>query len=228
MLQTFAAIVTALLVVGAARASPYWIDYEGASGQFPEEQGWQRITNGGGANRWFDADWFVIDSSSSPHITDYYAWHMYGGMDPGPGEEFIARWRIRIDDVLDDYDPGVSVSSDGGWTVAFVMGQDTIKSVYENNVTAAFEAGVAHTFEFRSSDMRAYALSIDGMPAIEGSFWFSLSGASRVMWGDVVNGDASLSRWNYYEFGVVPECGNLVSAGVVAALVSLIQRRTWK
>ncbi len=224
MLRTFTAIVTGLLVVGAARASPYWIDYEGASGQFPEEQGWQRITNGGGANRWFDDGWLVIDGTASTNITDYYAWHLDGHLDPGPGEEFVAIWRIRVDDLNGRHDPGLSIRSDAGWRVGFVMSLDTIESIYEDGISAPFEPGVDHIFALRSDDMRAYTLSIDGVPEIEGNFWFSLSGASQVQWGDMVNGASSLARWNYYQFGVVPESSTVVLGSTAAVVLVLVQR----
>ena len=54
--------------------------------------------------------------------------------------------------------------------------------------------------------MRAYDLYIDGNLAISGSFWFSLT-PSRVFWGDSIQGGASLTHWDYFRFGVVPEPG---------------------
>jgi hypothetical protein len=227
MLRTLTVVVTALLVVGAARASPYWIDYEPASGQFPEQQGWQRITSHGGDQRSFDDGWLVMDGMTSPNITDYYERYISGAMDPAPGEEFVVQWRIRIDELQWYHDPGVTVYSGGKWAVGFVMSLGAIESLYEPGVSASFEPGVDHLFELRSADMRNYALSIDGAPTIQGSFWLSLTD-SRVHWGDLVNGGASMASWAFFQFGVVPECDSFLLASAAGALLALLQRRTWR
>ncbi|MEW6251520.1 MAG: hypothetical protein AB1716_12805 [Planctomycetota bacterium] len=194
-----------LIAAATARSSPgdtYWVNYQASSGLFPEEAGWTRYTREGGDQRWFEDGWLVMDGTADPRIQDYNRFDR--SLDPAPGEEFIVQWRISVDQLSGYYDPAIGVFSDEQWGVGFVMSLGDIKSQFEQNVSASFAPGVAHTFELRSRDMRAYSLSIDGLPAISGSFWLSLS-RSHVAWGDGVYGAASLARWEFVRFGVVPE-----------------------
>jgi hypothetical protein len=227
MYRMFNAIVTMLLVVGAARASPYCIEYEPANGQFPEEEGWWRHTSYGGDQRWIEDGCLVIDGMPDPRTQDYYEMRRTGALDPGPGEEFVIQWRIRIDELQWYHDPEVDVFSDEKWAVGFLMSLGQIESEFEQGVSAPFEPGVFHTFAFRSADMRTYVLSIDGVPAIYGNFWLSLWD-SRVFWGDGVSGGGSLGRWDYFRFGVVPECDSFLSASSVGVLLALLRTRTWR
>jgi hypothetical protein len=208
MFRVLDMLLAMLLAAAAARASPYWIEYEPANGHFPEEEGWWRLTGYGGDQRSIEDGWLVMDGTADPRIYDYAL--MEGGpVDPGPGELFVAQWRIRVDEAGYYYDPGVGIFSDEKWAAGFVMSATAIYSVFEMEVSASFEPGVPHTFEFQSSDMRTYVLSIDGAPAINGSFWLSLTGPA-IAWGDIVDGGFSLARWDYFRFGVVPECNSCV------------------
>jgi hypothetical protein len=193
-----------LLAAAAARASPYWIEYEPANGLFPEESGWTRYYAYGGGERWIEDGAFVLDTRGSPGIYDYYVKHMYGTLDPAPGEIFDMQWRLRIEEPPGITDLDVGVFSDDKWGVGFHFDADAIRSVFEEGVEAWFTPGVFHDFDFISSDMRNYTLYIDGVAAIEGSFWLSLT-PSEVGWGDDVQGRTSLSRWDYFSFGVTPE-----------------------
>ena len=83
---------------------------------------------------------------------------------------------------------------------------------------APFEPGVFHEFELRTRDMRDYELYIDGNLAISGSFWLSLTW-SRAFWGDSIQGGASLARWDYFRFGVVPEPNSLLALLAIAPCV---------
>jgi hypothetical protein len=218
-------VLTVLLIVGAARASPYWVEYEPANGHFPEQEGWERITWCGGDQRWLEDGWLVMDGMADARIVDYY--EMRRLLDPGAGEQFVMRWRIRIDELQWYHDPGVGVFSDENWAVGFEMSLDRIESVFEDDVGAPFEPGVAHRFELRSPDMRSYVLSIDDVPAIHGALWDSLSN-SAVSWGDAVSGGAALARWDYFGFGVVPECNSFVLANAATWALVLVRRRTWR
>ncbi len=199
-----------LLLAASASADTYWISYNPSTGRYPEEEGWTRNIGGGGALRYFDNGALVIDSRASISIVDYYDMLMHGHLDPSqPGEQFVMRWRVRIDEVqgVDDDDAGVV--SDHNWKVFFGLGYDRIYSEFEPGVSAPFAPGVFHTFELRSSDMRGYTLDIDGQRAINGSFWHS-GEASRVGWGDGVEGYASMSHWESFDFGVVPEANSVL------------------
>ena len=214
----------ALLLVAAAtaRSGPggtFSVQYSAADGLYPEQCGWDRYTNEGGDQRWFENGWLVMDGMANTGIQDYYG--MQHSLGPVlPGEELFVRWRILVDTVQGYHDPWVAAFADDKWAVSFVMRDNAIESTFEQFVSAPFEAGMPHTFELRSSDIRHYVLSIDGLPALEGSFWHSLW-ASQVYWGDGVSGSASLARWNFLEFGVVPEASAVALLAAPAALLRL-------
>jgi hypothetical protein len=201
-------VVAALgVLVAQAGADEYWIAYEGDD--FPENEGWIRIWNPPLAERWIEDGALVIDSRASGATNEWYEWYPEW-VNPEPGELFIARWRLRVDEVSIGWrDPTIGLYGDDYWGVGFNLNEDTIESVFEDDMSAHFEPQEFHDFEFRSADMRAYELYIDGFLAIEGSFWLSLS-FSRVAWGDGVSGGASLTHWDYFRFGVVPEPGSLL------------------
>jgi len=211
-------LLTALgALVTIAGADQYWIAYEG--NDFPENEGWLRVSYGQ-PERWIEDGCLVIDSRGSVSWVEFYQLDMGGNLDPGPGELFVMEWRLRIEDT-NGADAGIAVFSDDKWGAAFHLDADTISSVFEPDTSAPFLPDVFHEYELRSSDMRSYELYIDDDLAIEGSFWFQLV-ESRVAWGDDVQGAASLSRWDYVRFGVVPEPRSLV---LVAALLTWLLRR---
>lgn len=196
-------------LVVPAGAEPYWIAYEG--NDFPENEGWERtfcdpngVVGQGGAIRTIEDGALVLDSRESTRIVDFYDWSR--PVDPGSDETFIMRWRLRVDDVPSTYpyDVSAGVFSDGYRVAAFALGESEVKSIFEPDLILSYEAGVYHTFEFRSSDMLSYTLLIDDTLTMTGDF-YSVFEASRVTWGDGVQGASSLSHWDFLEFGVVPE-----------------------
>ncbi len=209
MRRVLSLMLVALAAATAARASPYWIEYEPAGGNFPEKEGWTRFTRYGGAERSLEDGWLVLDGTASVGIVDYYTMPMAGALDPEPGELFIVQWRLSVQQLTGYHDPTLGIFSDDGWAVGWHLSESAIESAFEPDVSATFTPGVAHSFEFRSYDMRSYTLSIDGAIAISGSFWLSLD-TSDVRWGDGIFGGASLSRWDYFRFGVVPESGSSI------------------
>jgi hypothetical protein len=199
MIRMLSLLLVCVLAVSIASADEYWIAYEG--NDFPENEGWTRIWFDPQAERWIENGALAIDSRASTSTCEWYEWYPEV-VDPAPGEEFIMCWRLCVDD--GGFDVGVSVYSDEKWAAAFLLDEDTIVSVFEPDVSASFTPNVFHEFELRSVDMRTYELFIDDALAIEGTFWLSLI-QSRVLWGDKVQGAASLSRWDYVRFGVAPE-----------------------
>jgi hypothetical protein len=211
--------VLLLLPASAARASPYWIAYEG--NDFPENEGWLRFTGQGGAQRWIEDGALVIDSRADPFICDYYQRRHGGGLDPGPGETFVLQWKITVDEVkVGSSDATIALFSDDKWGVGLSISETQIWSAFEPGVSAPFTPYVAHEFELRSTDMRSYVLTIDGQPTIQGSFWLSLV-SSEVSWGDDVVGSSGLAHWDYFRYGVVPE----PQTGFLMAFISLFAAR---
>lgn len=201
-------LVTVLLAAGAARASPYWVAYEG--NDLPENEGWERVTGAGGGQRSIEDGWFVLDTRASISIVDWYEKRLNGALDPGPGETFVMQWRLLIDELQGNHDPTISVRSDENWIVGLAFSADRVVSFFEYPLGYTFEPGIPHTYELRSEDMRTYCLYVDDVPALEGSFKLKAEG-SRVAWGDGVQGSASLTKWDYVRFGTVPEPAPLIT-----------------
>jgi len=219
--------LTALgMLISTAGAAPYWIAWEG--NDFPENEGWTREygdENGhgqGGAVRSIEDGSLLLDGRRHPAIYDSYT--MSRAVDPGSGEMFIMRWRLRVDEVSVHEDPIAGVFSDESWAVAFQFSETSAISTFETNNGVDFEPGVFHRFELRSWDMRSYELRINDSVALTGDFVHVFT-ASEVAWGDGAVGSASLSVWDYVEFGVVPEPGGAISLGLAGAIVLTKGRR---
>lgn len=213
----FGAVAVLGVLVGTAGAEPYWITYEG--NDFPENEGWTRIVNGPQpADRSLADGIMTMDGLADRQIDDYY--RMERSLDPGPGEEFVMQWRLRVDEVIGSsltrHDPGICVSSDEDWQLLLVFGVDFIRS-FHDDVNIPFEAGAFHSFEVRSSDMHTYALWIDGAIVYTGSFWEPSYQQSRIEWGDAARGASSLADWDYFCFGVVaePRSGSLLALALI-------------
>ena len=212
------------LVAGSARAEPYWIAYEGDV--FPEEEGWWHIWEGA-AERSLEDGVLVIDSLHDIGIADFYTMHVAEAMDPDPGELFVMEWRLKVEKMIGGYpDICVVVYSDEQWAVALEFDESAVYSGFEYGVSAAFEPGAFHNFRLESADMRSYSLSMDGNIVLSGSFWQSATPA-EVSWGDGVQGSASLSHWDYFRFGVVPEPGCALLVFVLLPVI-LNYRECWR
>jgi hypothetical protein len=206
-------LMIVLLVAGCASvagADPYWIAWEGDD--FPENQGWTRVWGnwdgqyeGPGAIRTLEDGILTYDSLYDDGVYDFSKIYRPGQMDPGPGEVFVMEWRLKVDQVEGWFtDPGVVVSSDEAWVLGLDFGYDRVFSAFEDYLEIPFTPGVFHAYRVVSADMRAYDLFIDDELAHYGTFKH-LVGPSEVGWGDGVQGAASLHRWDYFRFGVVPE-----------------------
>ncbi len=209
-------------LTGAARAEQFWVAWEG--NDFPENEGWERVhygDDGPPAIRSLSNGVMTLDGLASTRIVDAY--RMYRPINPQAGEEFVIHWRLQIDEVGNQnypYDPGLSIYSDDGWDVLLVMGVDEVHSVLEQ-ADFGFEAGVFHDWTFRTKDMRSYTLSVDRSVVYTGVFTQSGPVEWRLSWGDIVAGSNSLSDWDYFRFGIVPEPTSCISLlallGFVAA-----------
>ncbi|MCA9245420.1 MAG: hypothetical protein KDA32_15810, partial [Phycisphaerales bacterium] len=65
------AFVVAALAASPAAAEPYRIAYEG--NDFPEDEGWHRVTTGGGAERTLEDGVLTLDGLASIETNDVYS-----------------------------------------------------------------------------------------------------------------------------------------------------------
>ena len=227
MIRIVGLTLAAALVAPAASAEQYWIAYEG--NDFPEEVGWERNWGDwegqyhGGAYRSLEGGVLTIDSLHDDGVFDFAFIEMPGQIDPEAGELFVMEWGLKIDEVVGYWDPVVALRSDGKWAVGLEFDESTVTSAFEDGVWAAFSPGVFHDYRLTSSDMLTYQLHVDGQLTLEGSFWLSAS-ESYVAWGDGVQGAASLTHWDYFRFGVVPQPQALSIVLVWAAVFGGRQR----
>ena len=197
---------------GIARAAPYWVAWEG--NDYPENEGWERGhfgDDGPQADRTLEDGIMTLDGLASIEIIDGYL--MERPLDPGPGEEFVAQWGLRVNQVgnpIFPYDPGFAMTSDDGWRVVMVIGLDEVHSILEQH-DVAFEPGGFYAWEFRSVNMRSYVLRLNGSVIHTGTFIETGVLESRIEWGDLVAGATSHSDWDYFRFGVVPEPSTNIS-----------------
>jgi hypothetical protein len=207
-----------LLAAAAAPAEPYWITWEGDD--YPENQGWQRITYGGGCDRWLEDGAMVLDGRASIYISDFY--RMNTSMGIGPDEFFLMEWRLRVDEVYGFADPGINMTA---LDQAFTTLVYTTSAIYSltDHVWLDIAPGVFHDYSLKSYDLVTYTLHIDGELAHTGQF-APAGWDSGVAWGDYGQGAASLSTWDYVRFGVVPEPASTL-LGLAALLVLLSSPR---
>ena len=212
MIRTIGLTLAIALVAPAASAEQYWIAYEGDV--WPEEQGWHHSYGDwegpyhGGAFRYLADGVLTIDSLHDEGVYDGYIMEMPGEIDPEPGELLVLEWRLKVDEVIGDWDPVVALRSDENWAVGLEFDEASVTSAFEDGVSVSFTPGVFHDYRLTSSDMLTYQLYLDSQLAFEGAFWLSAS-QSYVAWGDSVQGAASLTHWDYFRFGVVPEPASL-------------------
>lgn len=209
-----------LLLSPVVVADQYWIAYEG--NDYPENEGWFRVSADGGAQRSIEGGVLRLDGAESVAINDVYGLPQYP-FDPVSGEVFRAEWRCAIDQLVGIRDPGVAFFSDQAWAVAFSWSQDFIRSEFES-IDIPFAFTDFHTFSLTSSDMRSYQLIADGLILHQGQFVQVLS-RSRASWGDGVEGAASISRWDYVRFGVVPEPAAYMICVVLVSLCCTRRRQ---
>lgn len=215
MMRIFAVALGALAVVSPVAADEYWIAYEG--NDFPENVGWERIVRGGGADRWIEQGTLVIDSTASTGIVDAYKWS--GLADPEAGELFVAEWRVRLDRFIRSYDAVVTIArGNTPGHVSFELAEDhvLVRREWERIDVAPFEW---HSYRLESTDMQTYELFVDDVPRFYGAFESQSFLQSFLAFGDEVLGAASLSRWDYVRFGVVPEPATISMASVMCLIV---------
>ena len=207
----------ALLLAPPAAATPWWVAWEG--NDFPENEGWERTIYGEPAQRTLDNGVMTLDSLATAGGWDAYQLFLGGNLDPGPGELFIMRWRLRVEAIEGgNWDPTVYIMSDDAWIISFHYSMNRLWSTFEN-VLLSFAPGVFHSWELRSANMRQYELYLDGGLVRQGQFGQAVV-PSRLGWGDGGGLERSRSAWDYVHVGTLPEPGcvaALVIVGICAA-----------
>jgi len=192
----------------SARGEPVWIAWEGDD--WPEAVGytrswgnWQGLHQGG-ANRTLEDGVLTYDSLYDPGVWDSYYMEDAVSLNPQDDEVFVCQWRLKVDVVDGPDDPGIGIVSDDGWALGFAFAEDHIRSIFEDYLEIPFAPYAWHEYRIVSTDMRQYALWIDGQVARLGTFGAVFPG-SYVGWGEGTQGAASLHHWDYFRFGIVPE-----------------------
>ncbi len=202
-----------LLGAGTARASPWWVTWTGDA--YPETEGWTRYSSDPPAERWLEDGKLFIDSRAAPGIYEEYDQLRPAEMTLEPGQTFLLTWRVKVDEAIHS-DPAVAVMSDDYYLVHLSLAIDGIYCDTPPGGWAPFAPGQFHEFLFESSDMRAYTLYIDGLPALQGTFFEAFPATPGVGWGDMTS-SSSLAQWDWVECGIVPEPSACL--GALAALL---------
>ena len=206
--------VVACLAGATNVSTAYFVSYDGSD--FPENVGWRRHfgnENGplqGGAERTIEDGVLVLDGRRNDQIFDFYEIDRL--IDPGPGETFVAEWRCRVDetDTWPYPDPGVVIARDNPpGHIAFEIASNEVYIWAREEPGAPIEPGVYHVYRVESQNMVSFTLAIDGVPVYAGNFDSVSLLHSYVAFGDDVQGLRSLSRWDWFRFGTVPEPGSL-------------------
>lgn len=204
-------ILAAVLLVGTSSwaGAAYWVDYVASTGLYPEQAGWTRHYSDtyGGALRYFDNGSLVIDSRANQGIYDFAEIDRL--IDPGPGETFVAEWRVRVDAHQGQhFDQAIGFARDRYGTLEFGHYPDRVVSDREG-WSVAITPGEFHVYRIESTDMIHYRLWIDAAYARDGEWDLNSLNHSSVGWGDVGQFGAvtSMGQWCYVRFGAIPEPG---------------------
>ena len=223
-LTSLAWISTLCAFTASATAEQYWIAYEG--NDFPENEGWERHTYGGGAERWLEDGVLVIDTTADLDISEAY---IHSDMRwPGPGETFIAEWRLLVDESLGFHATDVIMSRPappGDLTITHSTDEVRILS---DGTTFDIAPGVFHSYRIESEDMDLYRLFVDGVSVYEGYFQSPSILDPFLAFGEAWHRSASLSRWDYVRFGIVPEPTSLTYSILAALVLRQARPREWK
>ena len=197
-------ILTVLAIAAPAARADWWYTYEASEGTFPEQQGWQRNTDAGGAQRWLEDGAFVLDASADPAIIECYSKGMESLPDPDDATHaFVYEWRLKVDSMTGAWDPTFFVTFQGYGEVLLGFKSDRIYSLYEHKYIAYFQPGLFHSFRLATTDMDFYALAVDGVVVYGGDVLTSPAWDSGEQFGDSNSGSAALSRFDYVRYGVV-------------------------
>jgi hypothetical protein len=195
--RLFLATGCILGLASAARGDLFWKTWEG--NHYPEQEFWQRYTRGGGAQRTLGDGLMTLDGMASGAIVDEYLWFQPVVLDPM--EYLRVDWRVRIDDEAGPLGDAGIVLDVGNQSVALTYTENAIYSEFEGWI-GTFAPGVFHTYSLTSRNLSGYDLRVDGQLVFTGCL-VALPDDSGLCWGDLCEGDASRSTWDYVRWGVL-------------------------
>ena len=198
------AVLIAMLLSGApALGTPYTVNYEGED--FPENEGWQRFTTGGGATRTLDSGVLRLEAMNpSPDGgSDQYLFDREEMLNADAGEMFYAEWRMRLLPGSDSSDVDVFIATDGAERAYNSTYSDTVYASSRDNQSFQLITTDFHTYRLESINMVDYSMFIDNALVWDGFFGTGTSLSSDVVFGDGGVFGASGSEWDYFRFGVV-------------------------
>jgi len=180
---------------------------------YPEDSGWERWTNDGGDQRWFEGGALVLDGMASIYKADMY--RQYLPSLPVVGEEVLTvAWRLRVDQINGFGDPGVEISIDGHGDVFLqYCSNNRILSAGECEWVADYTLGAFHEYALTTADLGTYVLWMDGVAVHSGPIGPAMPD-SYLAWGDAFQGSASRSTWDYMRL-TVTRPGDVNADGVV-------------
>jgi hypothetical protein len=222
-------VITTLILLtfaAGAAAEQFWIEYDASCGQFPEECGWTRTTHGGGAVRSLADGVLTLDSMASPLISDYYK--IERPITPGPGEMFVATWRMCVAQESGFWEWLAAVKADDGYLVMLAYKTDQMWSLDEQWYYP-IAPGAFHTYRLESADLDTYSLWIDECCVHTGVFGGPFEPIPHVDFGDLGYGSntLSLTQWSYWGFGIVPEPGAMALL-LACACLGFRWERSWR
>lgn len=214
-------------LASAASGFGQTVTFDGTS--FPEEQGdWIRRDTVYTADRWIDDGWFVqyaeiVDTEPPVGEDDLYE-HSLAAL---IGTEVYIEWLMVTDgpEAFGAIAPaGLVAYNDSGVAYHFVIAEDRLVFGRDSQIPFVyvdFDPG-PHLFRLELRGTDSYAFSLDGVEidsgVPEGPF---PTPDSAIVFGARAAIEASETRWDHIEFGVIPEpaTGLLVLAGAGLVII---------
>ncbi len=231
-----AAAVLCVLAATPARADPFYLRYDAASGLFPEQDGWTRYLHdpAGLEKRSVEGGGLTLDTRDSYSIFDLY-YVRSPALDLQPGEQLRVAWRMQtLETDVSDYmaDPSVCLTNSLGQYVDLYMATDFVAHGGRGlegkpDQEASLRSGVPHSYLLTSDDMQSFRLDVDGTFAFSGEFLSDAAiGPNCASFGDTFVGLRSLSVWYYFAAGVIPEPSGVALGCMIALSMLFANRRT--
>lgn len=219
-------LICAVLLSTAASGNTFWVSYEG--NDYPENEGWTRRYGSQypyvhGAQRDITDSVLSLDSLGDYQVYDYYYRLLPEELSLGSGEEFVVRWRNRVDAVEGYRGPSVTIIGRDSLASFHFEPDAIILTPQYGEVSLSVAPGVFHAYELRTGNWRHFDLFIDGQLRLQAPFDSIHYQDDRISFGDTNSSAGTLSHWDFFRYGIVPEPATL--ALLVAGLSVALRRR---